>query len=242
MTDDGRCGREKPAPRASLAETLAGADATADAERRRGLRKNEGGGAGLSRRRCRVPCCAPSNRTAPPWEPSHRAPGPGWDTCARRPKRHGRHARRLVRGDGAVPSSVGHPDPALPAIKRKKDQLGEELGLRAEELPLCRRGGDQTARRPGGGAAGEMALRPVARRAGGGEGGDQYDRCGWSVELLRDEEGRQRVIDKMIVRRVAEPKWGPPIGRVLTSLLARAPGGADPVAVRPGVPVVAQCR
>ncbi len=39
------------------------------------------------------------------------------------------------------------------------------------------------------------------------------------VELLRDDEVQQ-VIDRMIVRRIAEPQWGPPVGRVLATLLA----------------------
>jgi len=39
------------------------------------------------------------------------------------------------------------------------------------------------------------------------------------VELLRDEDVQQ-VIDRMIVRRIAEPQWGPPVGRVLATLLA----------------------
>jgi uncharacterized membrane-anchored protein YjiN (DUF445 family) len=39
------------------------------------------------------------------------------------------------------------------------------------------------------------------------------------VELLRDEDVQQ-VIDRMIVRRIAEPQWGPPVGRVLQTLLA----------------------
>ena len=39
------------------------------------------------------------------------------------------------------------------------------------------------------------------------------------VELLRDEDVQQ-VIDRMIVRRIAEPQWGPPVGRVLSTLLA----------------------
>jgi uncharacterized membrane-anchored protein YjiN (DUF445 family) len=39
------------------------------------------------------------------------------------------------------------------------------------------------------------------------------------VELLRDDDVQQ-VIDRMIVRRIAEPQWGPPVGRVLATLLA----------------------
>ncbi len=39
------------------------------------------------------------------------------------------------------------------------------------------------------------------------------------VELLRDDDV-QHVIDRMIVRRIAEPQWGPPVGRVLQTVLA----------------------
>jgi uncharacterized membrane-anchored protein YjiN (DUF445 family) len=38
------------------------------------------------------------------------------------------------------------------------------------------------------------------------------------VEMLRDEDV-QAVLDRMIVKRIAEPQWGPPIGRVLSTLL-----------------------
>src|SRR5690606_41179649 len=34
------------------------------------------------------------------------------------------------------------------------------------------------------------------------------------VVLLRDED-IQQVLDRMIVKRIAEPQWGPPVGRVL---------------------------
>ncbi|MCE5292715.1 MAG: DUF445 family protein [Nocardiaceae bacterium] len=39
------------------------------------------------------------------------------------------------------------------------------------------------------------------------------------VGILRDEDVQQ-VIDATIVRRLAEPKWGPPIGKVLAELIA----------------------
>jgi uncharacterized membrane-anchored protein YjiN (DUF445 family) len=39
------------------------------------------------------------------------------------------------------------------------------------------------------------------------------------VELLRDDDV-QHVIDRIIVRRIAEPQWGPPVGRMLSTLLA----------------------
>ena len=37
--------------------------------------------------------------------------------------------------------------------------------------------------------------------------------------MLRDEDV-QHVLDRMIVKRLAEPQWGPPVGRVLSTLLA----------------------
>ena len=37
--------------------------------------------------------------------------------------------------------------------------------------------------------------------------------------MLRDEDV-QHVLDRMIVKRIAEPQWGPPVGRVLSTLLA----------------------
>ena len=40
-----------------------------------------------------------------------------------------------------------------------------------------------------------------------------------AVELLNDED-IQHAIDKTIVKRLAEPQWGPPVGRVLGQLLA----------------------
>ena len=39
------------------------------------------------------------------------------------------------------------------------------------------------------------------------------------VELLNDDD-IQHAIDRTIVKRVAEPQWGPPAGRLLASLLA----------------------
>ena len=38
------------------------------------------------------------------------------------------------------------------------------------------------------------------------------------VEMLRDDDVQQ-LLDRMIVKRIAQPQWGPPIGRVLASLL-----------------------
>lgn len=112
---------------------------------------------------------------------------------------------------------LGIPIPHTAIIKRKKDQLGEGLGtfvrenflspevvetkLRDAQVPsrLGKWLSDRThAERVAGEAA--TVLRVL-------------------VELLRDDDVQQ-VIDRMIVRRIAEPQWGPPVGRVLSTLLA----------------------
>lgn len=112
---------------------------------------------------------------------------------------------------------LGIPIPHTAIIKRKKDQLGEGLGafvrenflsaavveskLRDAQVP-SRLGKWLSDRAHAERVAAEAAT--VARVL---------------VELLRDEEVQQ-VIDRMIVHRIAEPRWGPPVGRVLASLLA----------------------
>ena len=40
-----------------------------------------------------------------------------------------------------------------------------------------------------------------------------------AVELLNDED-IQHIIDRTIVKRLAEPQWGPPVGRLLSQMLA----------------------
>jgi uncharacterized membrane-anchored protein YjiN (DUF445 family) len=112
---------------------------------------------------------------------------------------------------------LGIPIPHTAIIKRKKDQLGESLGtfvrenflspevvatkLRDAEIP-SRLGKwlSDTAHAERVAAESATVLRVL-------------------VELLRDEDV-QLVIDRMIVRRLGEPQWGPPVGRVLSTLLA----------------------
>ena len=64
-----------------------------------------------------------------------------------------------------------------------------------------------TPRSPSG--SGEWLAEPGPRRRGCRRAATS--RCAALVELLRDEDVQQ-VIDRMIVKRVAEPQWGPPIG------------------------------
>jgi uncharacterized membrane-anchored protein YjiN (DUF445 family) len=112
---------------------------------------------------------------------------------------------------------LGIPIPHTAIIKRKKDQLGEGLGtfvrenflspevvgtkIRDAQIP-SRLGKwlSETSHAERVAAESATVLRVL-------------------VELLRDDDV-QHVIDRMIVRRIAEPQWGPPVGRVLSTLLA----------------------
>lgn len=112
---------------------------------------------------------------------------------------------------------LGIPIPHTAIIKRKKDQLGEGLGTFVRENFLSA-------------PVVETKLRDaqVPGRLGKWlSDASHADRVASEtatvlrvlVELLRDEDVQQ-VIDRMIVRRIAEPQWGPPVGRVLATLLA----------------------
>src|ERR1700739_2736239 len=112
---------------------------------------------------------------------------------------------------------LGIPIPHTAIIKRKKDQLGEGLGTFVREDFLSP-------------AVVETKLRDaqiVGRLGQWLSESAPAERVATEtatvlrvlVELLRDDDVQQ-VIDRMIVRRIAEPKWGPPVGRVLGTLLA----------------------
>jgi uncharacterized membrane-anchored protein YjiN (DUF445 family) len=112
---------------------------------------------------------------------------------------------------------MGIPIPHTAIIKRKKDQLGEGLGTFVRENFLSP-------------AVVETKLRDaqIPSRLGkwlsdsahaGRVAAESATVLRVLVELLRDEDVQQ-VIDRMIVRRIAEPQWGPPVGRVLSTLLA----------------------
>ncbi|WP_050065550.1 DUF445 domain-containing protein [Rhodococcus sp. RD6.2] len=106
--------------------------------------------------------------------------------------------------------------PHTAIIKRKKDQLGSSLGsfvgenflapdvvsqkVQAAQVPL--RLGTWLAEP----AHAERVAAETATLLRG------------FVGVLRDEDVQQ-IIDNTIVRRIAEPAWGPPIGKVLAELL-----------------------
>ncbi|MEB3984268.1 DUF445 domain-containing protein [Mycobacterium sp. 663a-19] len=112
---------------------------------------------------------------------------------------------------------LGIPIPHTAIIKRKKDQLGEGLGtfvrenfLSAPVVETKLRDAQVPSR------LGKWLSEPSHAERVASETATVLRVL---VELLRDEDV-QHVIDRMIVRRIAEPQWGPPVGRVLATLLA----------------------
>ncbi len=112
---------------------------------------------------------------------------------------------------------LGIPIPHTAIIKRKKDQLGEGLGafvrenFMSPEVVETKLRDAQVA-----GRLGKWLSEPAHAERVAGEASTVLRVL---VEMLRDEDV-QHVLDRMIVKRIAEPQWGPPIGRVLATLLA----------------------
>ena len=195
---------------ASLAESFAGADPEADAERRRGLRRMKAValsfliGATVIFLLCR-------------WGQAQG--GPAWIGYV------GAAAEAGMVGAladwFAVTALFRHPlglkIPHTAIIKRKKDQLGEGLGsfvrenfLSAEVVETKLRDAEIAGR------LGKWLSEPAHADRVAGEASTVLRVV---VELLNDEDV-QHVIDRTIVKRLAEPQWGPPVGRVLAQLLA----------------------
>jgi uncharacterized membrane-anchored protein YjiN (DUF445 family) len=112
---------------------------------------------------------------------------------------------------------LGIPIPHTAIIKRKKDQLGEGLGTFVRENFLSppvvetKLRDAQIPSRLGKWLSEAAHAERVAS--------ETATVLRVLVELLRDDD-IQQVIDRMIVRQIAEPQWGPPVGRVLGTLLA----------------------
>jgi uncharacterized membrane-anchored protein YjiN (DUF445 family) len=197
-------------PGTSLAESFAGADPEADAERARSLRQMKAValgflvGATVIFLLCR-------------WGQAQG--GPGWLGYV------GAAAEAGMIGAladwFAVTALFRHPlglkIPHTAIIKRKKDQLGEGLGtfvrenfLSTEVVATKLRDAEVASRLGKWLAEPEHAARVADEAA-------TVLRVG--VELLNDED-IQQAIDKTIIKRLAEPQWGPPAGRVLGQLLA----------------------
>lgn len=200
-----------PAARPSLAESFAGADPEADAERRLALRRMKlvalsflVGATGLFLA-CRW---AQAHATTAAWV--------GYVGAAAEAGMVGALADWFA-VTALFKHPLGIPIPHTAIIKRKKDQLGEGLGTFVRENFLSppvvetKLLDAQVPSRLGKWLSESAHAARVAS--------ETATVLRVLVELLRDEDVQQ-VIDRMIVRRIAEPQWGPPVGRVLSTLLA----------------------
>ncbi|KUI13028.1 hypothetical protein AU193_04655 [Mycobacterium sp. GA-1285] len=200
-----------PAPRTSFAESLAGADSVGDAERRRSLRRMKVValsfliGASVVFLVC---TWAQSTGGAPEWV--------GYVRAAAEAGMVGALADWFA-VTALFKHPLGIPIPHTAIIKRKKDQLGEGLGtfvrenfLSAEVVSTKLRNAEVAGR-----LGKWLSERSHAERVAA----ETATVLRVLVEMLRDEDVQQ-VLDRMIVKRIAEPQWGPPIGRVLATLLA----------------------
>ncbi len=196
--------------RTSFAESFAGADSEADAERRAALRRMKAValsfliGATVVFLLCRW---ANAHGTAPVWV--------GYVGAAAEAGMVGALADWFA-VTALFKHPLGIPIPHTAIIKRKKDQLGEGLGtfvrenfLSPEVVETKLRDAQVPSR------VGKWLSEPTHAQRVASEVATVLRVL---VELLRDEDVQQ-VIDRMIVRRIAEPQWGPPVGRVLQTLL-----------------------
>ncbi|MFB7876551.1 MULTISPECIES: DUF445 domain-containing protein [unclassified Nocardia] len=112
---------------------------------------------------------------------------------------------------------LGLPIPHTAIIRKKKDQLGESLGsfvgtnFLAPDVVSARLDSAQISLRVGRWMADPGHAARVAQ--------ESATILTAVVGVLRDEDVEQ-IIDNTIVKRIAEPLWGPPIGRVLSELIA----------------------
>jgi uncharacterized membrane-anchored protein YjiN (DUF445 family) len=196
---------------ASLAESFAGADPQADAERRRALRQMKVVALGflVGATAVFLGCrWAQAGGTTAAWV--------GYVGAAAEAGMVGALADWFA-VTALFKYPLGIPIPHTAIIKRKKDQLGEGLGTFVREnflSPPVVQTKLRDAQIPG--RLGKwMSETSHAQRVAA----ETATVLRVVVELLRDDDV-QTVSDRMIVRRLAEPQWGPPVGRVLATLLA----------------------
>jgi uncharacterized membrane-anchored protein YjiN (DUF445 family) len=202
-----------PAPqaeRASFAEALAGADTIADAERRRGLRRMKLVALGflVGATILFLFCRWAEANGAGAWA--------GYVAAASEAGMVGALADWFA-VTALFKHPLGIPIPHTAIIKRKKAQLGEGLGAFVRENFMSAEVVETKLRDAGvAGRLGKWLSEPAHAERVAAEASTVL-RVG--VEMLRDEDVQQ-VLDRMIVKRLAEPQWGPPVGRVLGTLLA----------------------
>jgi uncharacterized membrane-anchored protein YjiN (DUF445 family) len=195
----------------AFAESFAGADSAADAERLRNLRRMKVVALG-----CLI--AATVIFLVCTWAQKAGA-APGWVGYVRAAAEAGMVGALAdwFAVTALFKHPLGLPIPHTAIIRRKKDQLGESLGafvrenFLSPEVVETKLRDTQIAGRLGGWLSQPQHAERVAAEAA------TILRVG--VELLNDED-IQQVIDRMIVRRIAEPQWGPPVGRVLSTVLA----------------------
>jgi len=200
----------RPAPRTSFAESIAGADPAADAQRLRDLRRMKAValsfllGATLIFAVC---TWVQAHGGAPTWV--------GYVGAAAEAGMVGALADWFA-VTALFRHPLGLPIPHTAIIKRKKDQLGEGLGvfvrenfMSAEVIETKLRDAQVSSR------LGKWLSEPAhAQRVAA----ETSTVARVFVEMLRDDDVQQ-VLDRMIIKRIAEPQWGPPVGRVLDTLL-----------------------
>lgn len=199
-----------PAERLSFAETLAGADSAADAERRRGLRRMKVVALGflVGATVLFLFCRWAEANGAGAWA--------GYVAAASEAGMVGALADWFA-VTALFKHPLGIPIPHTAIIKRKKDQLGEGLGAFVRENFMSPEVVETKLRDAHvAGRLGKWLAEPSHAERVATEASTVLRVV---VEMLRDED-IQAVLDRMIVKRIAEPQWGPPIGRVLATLLA----------------------
>ncbi len=198
----------------SLAESFAGADPGADAGRLRDLRRMKVValsfllGATVVFLLCRWAATHGVEGTAPAWV--------GYVGAAAEAGMVGALADWFA-VTALFKHPLGIPIPHTAIIKRKKDQLGEGLGTFVRENFLSPPVIETKLRDAQiAGRVGKWLSEPAHAERVAAETATVLRVL---IEMLRDDDV-QEVIDRMIVQRIAEPHWGPPVGRVLGSLLA----------------------
>ena len=193
-----------------LMESLAGADPGADAERARNLRQMKAVALGflLGATVIFLACRWGQARGGPDWL--------GYVGAAAEAGMVGALADWF-----AVTALFRHPlglkIPHTAIIKRKKDQLGEGLGSFVRENFLSPDVIETKVRDAQvAGRLGKWLSEPQHAARVADEASTVLRVV---VELLNDED-IQHIIDRTLVKRLAEPQWGPPVGRLLGQLLA----------------------
>ncbi|HEY6573890.1 MAG TPA: DUF445 family protein, partial [Mycobacterium sp.] len=195
--------------RQSFAESLAGVDSAADAERRTGLRRMKVVALSflIGATVIFLLCTWAQSNGAAAWV--------GYVRAAAEAGMVGALADWFA-VTALFKHPLGIPIPHTAIIKRKKDQLGEGLGafvrenFMSPEVVETKLRDAQVAGRMGKWLSDSSHAERV--------GAEASTVLRVLVEMLRDDDVQQ-LLDRMIVKRIAQPQWGPPIGRVLASLL-----------------------